>query len=123
MAKTSAGLLGFIIFTFLALSVGCGKICTSIEPENSIIKQYQKLFDIDGIELKFTKDAISEIAKIAYDRQVGARGLRGIIEKIMNDIMFEAPDIDDLSEIIIDKSVITHNRRPRMIKRKKLIAG
>ena len=94
-----------------------------IEPENSIIKQYQKLFDIDGIELKFTKDAISEIAKIAYDRQVGARGLRGIIEKIMNDIMFEAPDIKDLSEIIIDKSVITQNRKPRMIKRKKLIAG
>ena len=94
-----------------------------IEPENSIIKQYQKLFDIDGIELKFTKDAISEIANIAYDKNVGARGLRGIIEKIMNDIMFEAPDIKDLSEIIIDKSVISQNRKPRMIKRKKLIAG
>lgn len=94
-----------------------------VEPENAIIKQYINLLSLDNVSLQFTDGAILEIAKIAYDRQVGARGLRGIIEKIMNDIMFEAPDIKDLSEIIIDKSVISQNRKPRMIKRKKLIAG
>ena len=94
-----------------------------VEPENAIIKQYINLLSLDNVSLQFTDGAILEIAKIAYDRQVGARGLRGIIEKIMNDIMFEAPDIKYLSEIIIDKSVISQNRKPRMIKRKKLIAG
>lgn len=94
-----------------------------VEPENAIIKQYMNLLSLENVSLQFTDGAISEIAKIAYDRQVGARGLRGIIEKTMNNIMFEAPDIDDLSEIIIDKSVITQNRKPRMIKRKKMIAG
>lgn len=88
-----------------------------IEPENSIIKQYQELFDIDGIELKFTKDAISEIANIAYDKNVGARGLRGIIEKTMNNIMFEAPDIENLHQIIIGKTVITDHKKPKMLKK------
>lgn len=89
-----------------------------VEPENAIVKQYQNLLDLDNIKLSFTKDAIKEIAKIASDKNVGARGLRGIIEKTMNDIMFEAPDIIDLKEIIIGKSVITNNQKPKLIKRK-----
>ena len=91
-----------------------------IEPENAIIKQYQNLLNLDNIKLRFTKDAIEEIAKIAFDKNVGARGLRGIIEKTMNDIMFEAPDIIDLKEIVIGKSVITNNQKPKLIKRKEI---
>lgn len=96
-----------------------------VEPENSIVKQYKNLLGLDNIELKFTNEAIEEIAKIAFDKNVGARGLRGIIEKTMNDIMFEAPDIKDLKEIVIGKTVITENRKPKLIKRKetKLNAG
>ena len=89
-----------------------------IEPENAIIKQYKNLLELDNINLKFTKDAIEEIAKIAFDKNVGARGLRGIIEKTMNDIMFEAPDITDLTEIVIGKSVITNKQKPKIIKKK-----
>lgn len=89
-----------------------------VEPENAIVKQYQNLLGLDNIKLKFTKEAIEEIAKIAFDKNVGARGLRGIIEKTMNDIMFEAPDITNLTEIIIGKSVIINNHKPKLIKRK-----
>lgn len=89
-----------------------------VEPENSITKQYKNLLGLDNINLRFTNEAIEEIAKIAFDKNVGARGLRGIIEKTMNDIMFEAPDIEDLKEIIIGKTVITENRKPKIIKRK-----
>ena len=96
-----------------------------VEPENSITKQYKNLLGLDNINLRFTNEAIEEIAKIAFDKNVGARGLRGIIEKTMNDIMFEAPDIENLKEIVVGKSVITENRKPKLIKRKesKLNAG
>lgn len=89
-----------------------------VEPENAIVKQYQNLLNLDDINLKFTKEAIEEIAKIAFDKNVGARGLRGIIEKTMNDIMFKAPDIENLQEIIIGKNVIINNEKPKLIKRK-----
>ena len=61
------------------------------EPKNSLVSQYQKLFELDGCELAFTKDAITEIAKYAYELGVGARGLRNIMETIMNDFMYEIP--------------------------------
>ena len=89
-----------------------------VEPENSITKQYKNLLGLDNINLRFTKEAIEEIAKIAFDKNVGARGLRGIIEKTMNEIMFEAPDIENLKEIVIGKTVITENKKPKLIKRK-----
>ena len=60
---------------------------------------------------------------IAFEKNVGARGLRGIIEKTMNEIMFEAPDIENLKEIVIGKSVITNNEKPKLIKGKELTAG
>lgn len=96
-----------------------------VEPENAITKQYKNLLGLDNINLRFTNEAIEEIAKIAFDKNVGARGLRGIIEKTMNEIMFEAPDIENLKEIVIGKTVITENKKPKLIKRKesKLNAG
>ena len=89
-----------------------------VEPENAIIKQYKNLLKLDNVNLKFTKNAIEEIAKIAFEKNVGARGLRGIIEKTMNEIMFEAPDIEDLTEIVIGKSVIVDNQKPKLVKKK-----
>lgn len=64
------------------------------EPKNAIVKQYKKLFSIDGVELVFTEDALDEIAKEAFGREIGARGLRSIIERIMKSIMFEIPGTD-----------------------------
>ncbi len=76
------------------------------EPKNALIKQYQALFEFDGIELEFTDEAIEEIAKKAYDSKVGARGLRGIIEKMMLPLEFESPSDETLQKIIITKEFI-----------------
>jgi ATP-dependent Clp protease ATP-binding subunit ClpX len=65
------------------------------EPKNSLVKQYQKLFKIDGVELTFDSDALEEIAQKAIDRKTGARGLRAILESIMLDLMYELPDIEE----------------------------
>jgi len=76
------------------------------EPKNSIIKQYQKLFELDDIELFFELDAIKEIAKLALVRKTGARGLRAIVENILLDIMFDAPSQKDIKKVTITKDVI-----------------
>lgn len=63
------------------------------EPKNALIKQYQKLFDMDGVKLSFSQDALEEIAKLAIERKTGARGLRSIMEKILNPLMFDLPEL------------------------------
>jgi len=73
------------------------------EPKNAIIKQYQILFELDGIELEFSDEALETIAQNAYDKGVGARGLRGIIEKIMLPLQYELPSNDDVQKCIITK--------------------
>jgi len=79
-----------------------------IEPKNSIIKQYQKLFEIDGVGLEFTDDALNEIAKLSLKRKTGARGLRTIIEEIMIDIMFELPELYGKIVTITKDTILTH---------------
>ena len=76
------------------------------EPKNSLIKQYQKLFDLDDVKLHFNDDAIAEIAKKAYDQKTGARGLRTIIENLLLDVMYEIPSRDEIKEVIITKESI-----------------
>ncbi|QOY53169.1 ATP-dependent Clp protease ATP-binding subunit ClpX [Candidatus Sulfurimonas baltica] len=76
------------------------------EPKNAIIKQYQALFELDGIDLEFSKDALEEIAKMADKKGVGARGLRGIIEKIMLPLQYELPAKNDVQGCKITKSFI-----------------
>ena len=74
-----------------------------LEPKNSIIKQYKKLFEMDGIELEFTDAALSKIAKLAIERGTGARGLRSIMEKFMIPIMYKAPSDETMKKIVIDE--------------------
>ena len=76
------------------------------EPKNSLIKQYQKLFDLDDVKLSFNDDAIDEIAKKAYDQKTGARGLRTIIENLLLDVMYEIPSRDEIKEVIVTKESI-----------------
>ena len=76
------------------------------EPKNSIIKQYQALFAMDGVELEFEADALKEIAKITTEKKTGARGLRSIIEGILQDIMFEVPSIDDIKTVTITTETV-----------------
>ncbi len=85
-------------------------------PKNALVKQYQKLFQMDNVELEFEEDALVEIAKNAMERKTGARGLRSIIESIMLDIMFELPSREDIEKCIITKeTVIKENMRPKLL--------
>jgi ATP-dependent Clp protease ATP-binding subunit ClpX len=86
-----------------------------VEPKDSIIKQYQSLFAIDGIQLEIEDEALEEIAKISSKRGTGARGLRGIIEEAMIDIMFKLPSIQDVEKCIVKKETITENKEPELV--------
>lgn len=77
------------------------------EPKNSLVKQYQVLMELDGIELEFEDDAIEHIAELALERKVGARGLRGIVEQIMLPLQYSLPSRDDIEGCIITKKFIT----------------
>jgi ATP-dependent Clp protease ATP-binding subunit ClpX len=86
-----------------------------VKPKNALIKQYQKLFLFENVELKFTDEALQEIAKQALDRKTGARGLRGVIESAMLDIMYEIPSKANVKECIIDDKVIRGEAEPKLI--------
>ncbi len=90
------------------------------EPKNAITKQYKKMFELEGIELIFTQDALEEIAKNAITMGTGARGLRSILEEIMLDIMFDLPSIsENISECKIDADIIKGKSKPAFTYRKK----
>jgi ATP-dependent Clp protease ATP-binding subunit ClpX len=82
------------------------------EPKNAIVKQYQKLFDFDGIDLEFTPDAILEVARTALARKTGARGLRAILEQVMLDVMYELPGNEKMAKCIVTKESITGEGKP-----------
>lgn len=86
------------------------------EPKNALVKQYKKLFEIDGIELEFEDDALREIAKRAIERNTGARGLRSIVESIMMDTMFEVPSEENAVKVVVTKeSVVEDDVKPTII--------
>jgi len=89
-----------------------------VEPKNSLVRQYQKLFEIDDVKLSFEEDALSLIAQKALDRKTGARGLRSILEEILLDIMYELPELAGY-EVIITEDVIETGAKPLYIKDKK----
>lgn len=84
------------------------------EPKNAIIKQYQKLFEYEGVDLIFTDDAIEEIVKLSKERRTGARGLRSIIEDVMLNVMFEIPSMQGVKECIIDAEVVNKEKHPKL---------
>ncbi len=84
------------------------------EPKNSLVKQYQKLLEIDGVELEFTQEALEAIVDKAIERKTGARGLRSIIEEIMRDIMFDVPSKPNIKKCIITKETVLNNAGPTL---------
>ncbi len=86
------------------------------EPKNAILKQYKKLFELDGVELEFEDDAVREIAHKAYEKKTGARGLRSILEGIMNDLMFEIPSDDSITKCVITKGAVTGEGAPLIVR-------
>lgn len=85
------------------------------EPKNAIVKQYKKLFSFDNVELEFTDEALKTVAKKAMDRNLGARGLRGIIEEIMRDVMYEIPDEENIKKVIVDEKCISDGVKPEYV--------
>lgn len=85
------------------------------EPKNAILKQYKKLFELDDVELVVEEDAIERIAEKAIERKTGARGLRGIMEDVMTDIMYEIPSRDDVRKCIVSKEMIDKESEPKLI--------
>ena len=87
------------------------------EPKNSLVKQYKKLFELDGVTLKFSKDALREVAKAAVKRKTGARGLRAIMEKTMMDVMYETPSDDKIKVCEITKEAVDGTEPPHITRK------
>ena len=86
------------------------------QPENALVKQYQKLFAVDGVKLTFTEEAVRQIAATSIRRGTGARGLRSIIEKTLEDTMFQLPSLDDVSEVIVDAASVHGTGTPKFLR-------
>ena len=89
------------------------------QPKNALTKQYQKLFEFDGIELEFEQEALNEVAKIALVRKTGARGLRAILEQTMLDVMYDIPSNEKISKVIVTYDSIVGKERPKVIEGEK----
>jgi ATP-dependent Clp protease ATP-binding subunit ClpX len=85
------------------------------KPKNALVKQYQKLFEMDGVQLEVEEEALEAIADKALERKIGARGLRAIIEEIMLDVMYDIPSKDNVEKCIIQKETVINNESPLLI--------
>ena len=89
------------------------------EPKNALVRQYQRLFDMDGVELEFTEDALMAVADQADLRGTGARGLRAIMEEVLLSVMYEVPSREDLARVIITRDVVVEHVNPTLVPREK----
>jgi ATP-dependent Clp protease ATP-binding subunit ClpX len=88
-------------------------------PKNALSKQYERLFDIEGVKLRFTDDALRAVAEEAYRRKSGARGLRAILEEVMLDVMYEIPSMTGVQECVVNREVVVQRERPLLVREKK----
>lgn len=86
------------------------------EPKNALVKQYRKMFEIDGVELEFTDDALEAIADSAIARGTGARGLRAIMEEVLMPVMFDTPSDDGIKQIVVSAEVVRDNVLPTIVR-------
>jgi ATP-dependent Clp protease ATP-binding subunit ClpX len=89
------------------------------EPRNALVKQYQKMFELDDVVLEFKDSSLQAIAEEAIKRNTGARGLRAIMEEVLMEVMFELPSRDDISRCIITREVILKREKPILVTREK----
>ncbi len=87
------------------------------EPRNALIKQYERMFEIDGVELEFTPDAVGAVADQAVLRGTGARGLRAIMEEVLRPVMFDVPSRDDVARVVVTREVVLENVNPTLVPR------
>ncbi len=87
-----------------------------IEPRNALVKQFQKFFEMDGVELEFTEGALRAIARKAMERKTGARGLRSIVEGLLLDIMYEIPSREDVHKCVVDEACVMEGKPPTLLR-------
>ncbi|AQX17119.1 ATP-dependent protease ATP-binding subunit ClpX [Tessaracoccus lapidicaptus] len=91
-----------------------------VEPRNALVRQFQKLFELDGVQLEFTDEAVESIAELALVRGTGARGLRAILEELLLDVMFEVPSEEDVAQVLVTRDAVEGLAAPTMVPRAKL---
>jgi len=82
------------------------------EPKNALVKQYQRMFELDGVELEFDREAVEAVAEQALERGTGARGLRAILEEVLQEAMFEVPGREDVSRVVVTRESVTDRVPP-----------
>ena len=87
------------------------------EPRNALIKQSTRMFDIDGVELEFTPEAVEAVADQALLRNMGARGLRAIMEEVLLPVMFDVPSEEDIARVVVTREVVLDNVNPTIVRR------
>ena len=93
------------------------------QPKNALVKQYQRLFEMEGVDLTVAAEALGAIARKAIDRKTGARGLRSIMEQALIDTMFELPLLDGVAQVVIDEHIIEENAKPLLVYREQAKAS
>ena len=88
-------------------------------PRNALVKQYQRMFLIDGVDLDFDEDALRAIADLAVDRKTGARGLRAILEDVLGPIMFEIPSSEDVAKVVVTRAAVDDGAPPTVVFRER----
>ena len=105
------------VFTSVAQLDKEALVAVLTEPKNALVRQYQKLFDLDGVELEFTPDALEAVAEQAILRGTGARGLRAIMEEVLLSVMYDVPSREDIARVVINKEVVGNHVNPTLIPR------
>ena len=106
----------------LPILVSCDELDTDAltkvlwQPKNALAKQYQRLFELEGVKLSFTDEALRAIAEEAKRRKSGARGLRAIVEEVMLDVMYEIPSMTGVKECVVTRDVVVKRERPELIR-------
>jgi ATP-dependent Clp protease ATP-binding subunit ClpX len=93
-----------------------------VEPKNALIKQFRKLFELDGVDLEFTPDAVEAVADLALLRGTGARGLRAILEEVLLNVMYDVPSREDVAQVVITGEVVRDAVLPTLVPREKFVA-
>jgi ATP-dependent Clp protease ATP-binding subunit ClpX len=110
------------VFTSVAQLDKEALVAVLTEPKNALVRQYQKLFDLDGVELEFTPDALEAVAEQAILRGTGARGLRAIMEEVLLSVMYDVPSREDIARVVINAEVVAKNVNPTLVPREAPVA-
>ncbi len=105
------------VFTSVAQLDKEALVAVLTEPKNALVRQYQKLFDLDGVELEFTQDALEAVAEQAILRGTGARGLRAIMEEVLLSVMYDVPSREDIARVVINSEVVAKHVNPTLVPR------